>query len=34
MLQSEPPDRGWEGVIHFGGELNLSSHLQKLAEFM
>ena len=34
MLQSRPPDRAWEGVNHFCGEVNLSSHLQNLAQFL
>ena len=34
MLQSRLPDRACEGVIHFCGELNLSSHLQKLAKVL
>ena len=34
MLQPRLPDRDWEGVIHFCGELNLSSHLQKFDNFL
>ena len=29
MLQSRPPNRAWEGVNHFCGEVNFSSHLPK-----
>ena len=34
MLQSRPPNRAWEGVNHFCGEVNLSSHLHNLAKIL
>ena len=34
MLQSRPLDRPWEGIFHFCGQRNLSSHLQNLVEFL